>query len=323
VQVDGAPGVYGDAATVSPLNSDADNVPDYLDLDSDNDGLFDVTEGGNAGTDVNEDGIVDCIPGSYVACDPDLDGILEQVDGAPTVIGDAISPALPDSNGNGTPDYREVNGSVIPGSDTDFDGIMNTPGYDTDAKFGGNRAAAVVLPVTIAQFKAKKSDGSVVLDWQVGVEIDVRSYEVMRSEDGANFTVIGKVAATGNAAYQFVDKAPNSGINYYKLKITDNDRSFKYSVIVSVRMNGKMNQLSVFPNPVTTRFTIDLGGLTDGKYQMEIHNISGQTVYRQSIMVNGQSITLNRPAGVNSGTYVVVIYDTSGELAGKSKMVIR
>lgn len=35
----------------------ADGTPDYLDLDSDNDGITDVTE--NGGVDANGDGIID------------------------------------------------------------------------------------------------------------------------------------------------------------------------------------------------------------------------------------------------------------------------
>lgn len=124
--VDGANTAYGDAGNVAPINTDgpdpnpavadSDNVPDYLDLDSDNDSVFDTIEGGNAGSDTNGDGIIDCTGGVNTACDTDLDGILERVDGQPIVIGDAGGVALPNTDGMDNPDYRDL--------DSDYD---NTP----------------------------------------------------------------------------------------------------------------------------------------------------------------------------------------------------
>jgi len=67
---------------ISPLNTDGDTLPNYRDLDSDNDGLSDVNEIG--GLDENDDGLVD-IEGSLV-------------DGT----------TIPDSDGDNIPDVLEV-----------------------------------------------------------------------------------------------------------------------------------------------------------------------------------------------------------------------
>ncbi len=100
--VDGAPAAFGDANDPAPTNSDTDATPDFRDLDSDNDGLTDLRESGvNPAVDPNNDGKVDD------TSDPDNDGIPAPVDGLPTAYGDANSPTLPDSNSNGTPDYRD------------------------------------------------------------------------------------------------------------------------------------------------------------------------------------------------------------------------
>ena len=41
---------------IVPVNTDGTDVPDYLDLDSDNDLLFDIVEAGNATADTDNDG---------------------------------------------------------------------------------------------------------------------------------------------------------------------------------------------------------------------------------------------------------------------------
>ncbi|MCB0047531.1 MAG: hypothetical protein KDD92_19055, partial [Caldilineaceae bacterium] len=118
-------------------NSDGDGVPDYRDLDSDNDGINDVAEAGYGAFDGDNDGMVD-VSGTN---DSDGDGIQDGVDGAPGVFGDAADPAPLDTDGDGIPDYRDQDGDNdgIPDSeegsgnvDTDGDGVPNSRDLDSD-----------------------------------------------------------------------------------------------------------------------------------------------------------------------------------------------
>ena len=45
-------------STTEP-DSDGDGNADFLDIDSDNDGIFDVVEGGDSQFDTNGDGVID------------------------------------------------------------------------------------------------------------------------------------------------------------------------------------------------------------------------------------------------------------------------
>jgi gliding motility-associated-like protein len=54
---DGIDDIYGNG--LIPTDFDNDNVPNYLDLDSDNDGIYDLTESGSNATDTNLNGIID------------------------------------------------------------------------------------------------------------------------------------------------------------------------------------------------------------------------------------------------------------------------
>jgi len=46
-------------------DNDGDLIPDYLDLDSDNDGIYDLVEAGHSAVDANTDGIIDGIPSAF------------------------------------------------------------------------------------------------------------------------------------------------------------------------------------------------------------------------------------------------------------------
>ncbi len=118
-----------------PANSDSDPIPDFQDLDSDNDSLSDLYEGGSGGPDANNDGVVDGI-------DSDGDGILDAVDGVPATYGDAGSPALPnadndlapnyidpDSDGDGVNDIDEAsNGGLDVNNDGEIDDLADADG---------------------------------------------------------------------------------------------------------------------------------------------------------------------------------------------------
>ena len=120
------PNGLADIYDTSPLplpDTDGDLIPDYLDLDSDNDGIPDVVEAG--GTDGNGDGRAD----GYV--DSDNDGFNDVVDGDVGNVGPAenVANALvitgADGNNDGIPDS-------YPNNDTDRDGVLDHLDLDAD-----------------------------------------------------------------------------------------------------------------------------------------------------------------------------------------------
>ncbi len=90
---DGIPDSVECGQAVCP-DTDGDGTADYLDLDSDNDGLLDITEGGGASYDTNFDGLIDGFT------DLNSDGLDDRLFSSPLPI--------PDSDGDGTPDFRQV-----------------------------------------------------------------------------------------------------------------------------------------------------------------------------------------------------------------------
>ncbi|QLG46322.1 T9SS type B sorting domain-containing protein [Costertonia aggregata] len=106
--------------TVLPKeDTDGDGIPNYLDLDSDNDGITDVLEAG--GTDDNGDGIIDNFT------DTDGNGLDDTAEIIPLPIpdsdGDGVDNILDlDSDNDGIPDIIEAGGT-----DTDGDGQLDYP----------------------------------------------------------------------------------------------------------------------------------------------------------------------------------------------------
>ncbi len=113
----------GGGVGIIPVDTDGDGLPDYVDLDSDNDGVLDMIEG----HDYDHDGIPDVI---FIGSDKDNDGLDDGYEGSTTIdydVNDEIdSPIddLPNTDKDEESDYRDI--------DDDNDGI-NTIDEDANA----------------------------------------------------------------------------------------------------------------------------------------------------------------------------------------------
>ena len=144
-----------------PIDWDSDGVPDWHDLDSDNDGILDVIEGGYQGSDTNLDGRIDDgngnIPtvnadglppvmttGGPINLPPDTDGDLvrdwHDLDADNDGINDTVENINPDGDGDGFigtgPITVDANG--IATADANGPVVPNTPLVNTDGEGPGD-----------------------------------------------------------------------------------------------------------------------------------------------------------------------------------------
>ncbi len=149
----------GSCGGLTPIDTDSDSIPDYLDIDSDNDGILDNVEaqtsnsyqppcgmdgdgnglddhyespsgGGEGITPVNTDG--DNQP-DFRDLDSDNDGILDNVEAQPT--NSYQPPCGIDTDGNGLDDHYETHpgdGNGITPVDTDGDHTPDCRDLDSD-----------------------------------------------------------------------------------------------------------------------------------------------------------------------------------------------
>jgi gliding motility-associated-like protein len=129
---DGLSDAYGNAMGIVPIDTDLDasiaGVPDYLDLDSDNDGIYDLVESGSGAIDTNNDGIVDGAKSSFGS-----NGLSSSVE---TLAGSGILKyTIQDTDGDGIKNYIEID------SDNDFCNDVIEAGFldpNNDGFLGSN-----------------------------------------------------------------------------------------------------------------------------------------------------------------------------------------
>jgi hypothetical protein len=132
------------------------------------------------------------------------------------------------------------------------------------------------------------------------------------------------MASKGNSSlvsdYAYTDQSPLSGVDYYRLKMTDLDGASTYSEVVVVR-TGVVTSVSVFPNPAVSYVNITLASPATAGMSIRLINMSGQMVLNQQVSA-GTSGTITLPVqSVTRGMYVVNII-ASGALQQSTKLFI-
>jgi hypothetical protein len=228
-------------------------------------------------------------------------------------------------------------GTSTPVSLSDSSSILFTidgnAGSSASNRFELVFSSSTPVPVTFTQVSAGRevtNSNVVTVAWKVAEQNGISSYEVERSTDDKNFTVIGTVAAKGSgssASYNLVDGNAVSGISYYRVEGIGTGGSTEYTGVVEVAAIGSSTTpgISVNPNPVTGSY-INIGLLNQpaGVYSVRLLDISGQVVYGTTLSHGGGSSTqgIDIPSALAAGVYKLEVLSPGKEVYS-SKVVIK
>lgn len=172
----------------------------------------------------------------------------------------------------------------------------------------GSTNSANPLPIVLLDFNAKALENSVNVVWKTAAEINNDYFNVEKSLDGINWTVISTVDGAGNtesiSEYGIIDANPVNGIQYYRLKQVDVNGQFEYSSIVPVKFAGLANKINLFPSPATTTLNISINNDENAEVVVNIYNSLGQIVMTANTQSSNLSLDI---ANLTAGVYVVEI----------------
>ncbi len=216
-------------------------------------------------------------PGSGIASILFLDGYKLQANSPAMAAGKIIS-------NNGGFDFY---GTALPSTAPNI-GVYQTP---------------VPLPVSLIQFNAYKKRDQVLLEWATQSELNSKQFDIERSNNAKLFTKIGSVNSTnqtaGIANYTFTDVKPLEGINYYRLRMIDQNNQSSTSVVKRVDFSTSPS-ITIYPNPAKDFINIKIPFETGSSFIGCIRNSKGQIVMDKiQFSKENNSILINEwPAGV-------------------------
>ena len=190
----------------------------------------------------------------------------------------------------------------------------SAPGAETSTStsftstLNGVAISSIALPVELISFKARQLNNDVSLNWMTASETNNDYFEIQHSEDGINFTTIGKENGSGTSTisqqYNYIHDDAINGTNYYRLKQVDFDEKFEYSQIVSVDIS-KRSEVAIQPTLVVSELQITLPE-DYRNTSFKIFDATGRIIQDGKLedFLIEQSISLNL---LHSGSYFIRI----------------
>ena len=175
------------------------------------------------------------------------------------------------------------------------------------------------LPIKLADVSAYNKAGKNIVEWTSATEVGAAYFEVQSSENGSSFLTIASIATKGtNGIYSFTDNAPTAKTTYYRLKMVDKTGSYTYSKIVTVAV-AKSNGLSVFPNPASSKLTVQFNAVTAGAAELQITDMLGKIAYQQRATFTAGTNTISLPlTTLAKGGYTLAI---KGQTVQQAKFI--
>src|SRR5690606_20690208 len=178
----------------------------------------------------------------------------------------------------------------------------------------------VTLPVEFISFKGEVlPSGQVRLDWEAVTDNLHDYFEVERSSNGIQFSSIGR--GPDSAPFSFIDVAPFSGSNYYRVKQVDLDGTVTYSTVIHIITNAGRLIVSAFPNPTSDVINVTTRAAEADRFYITLTDLNGRTVYEEKLVmpVNALDRTI-RPAAHASQLYILVVRNGKNEIVSSQRI---
>lgn len=251
------------------LDSDNDGVPNDLDIDADNDGIYDIVEAGNGSLDTNNDGIIDLANSGTVGAN----GIYDPIETTPD--SNTLAPAFEanDTDGDGFPDhydydsdadgcldvieagftesvtnpgelqgtgYNLTNGTVTGGTDgyaIPDDGDSNTT-YD----FQEDSAPSIITePASVVICPGCSTTISIV-----GANVTSYQWQIFNGATWVDLTNTGTHSGTTTSTLAITNAGPSNNGNQYRVALTS--ASYACSTTTSITANLAFRVNTVISN---------------------------------------------------------------------------
>ena len=182
-------------------------------------------------------------------------------------------------------------------------------------------APVQVLPVELTYFTAKKKDQAVELNWETGLEIDNKGFDIQVSTDAVNYRKIGFVSSKNENSrhaqkYTFTDSGIRNqgGTYYYRLRQVDNNGEEKFYGPESVSFSREALVLNAYPNPSSGIVKVQFEAGESKEATVMVVDVHGKTVFSKQVATDRGLNTLQIDlSNQSNGLYILTITSTSGK----------
>ncbi len=166
-------------------------------------------------------------------------------------------------------------------------------------------------------FNAKCEGNKALITWKTAQEQNSHHFDIERSVDGSNWTVIGNLPATGNSiierSYSLTDNNALQN-SFYRIAEYDLNGNVRYSIVLRSSCTATDEVFTLWPNPVRDRIFINIVTTNESQAIIKVFDSKGALVKLQKVTVLQGSNQLSIDIGsLANGIYSVSIYLNNGQ----------
>lgn len=167
-----------------------------------------------------------------------------------------------------------------------------------------------VLQTTLLSFSGGLVNRNAVLRWTTSREDEPLLFDVERSTNGIDFTVIATVSSRLDYAaeqnqYSYTDAVPVTGNVYYRIRMKNNAGRSVYSRIITLSSGVSGFEFVSVINPFNQSLEFDITAGQGGNAEAALIDATGKTVRKKSFAMNTgvNSLTLPGTGTLSAGVY--------------------
>ncbi len=182
------------------------------------------------------------------------------------------------------------------------------------------QATALSIELTDFDVSAKGTHSSLVT-WTTQSERNSAYIDIEHSTNGSHYSLIGRVAAAGISSqplhYSFVHNSPVAGINYYRLKLVDQNWEETYSPNRFIRFVQDAETITLYPNPIKGKtFFLLLSNTSTKDYSLTLFDVQGRIAYSSVLHFDhtNSPVEIALPTSFSTGMYHLELRSVDAKL---------
>ncbi len=177
--------------------------------------------------------------------------------------------------------------------------------------FGSKLSSVNPLPIELVSFEANCLTDKVRLIWKTVSETNNDHFELERSSDGENWSLLATVKGAGTTSapntYSFLDTTVTEEIRYYRLRQVNTDGKSEVFNTISANCFAMEERMILYPNPTSKEMSIDFY-LSKNYYegQLKIVDNLGKVCFQQKVTLTKGKVSYKFPLSIQPGAYSVI-----------------
>jgi hypothetical protein len=171
----------------------------------------------------------------------------------------------------------------------------------------------------VSDLKITEVEQSFLVSWVIDSGQTCQGQNILHSTDGINFEEVGRISGVCGSLlkaepyiFTHLEPEPNS-VNYYRIELGGYGLS---AIVSSFLIEITENSAVIYPNPVSSLFTIKWNNRNSSKVVIKLSNQQGQTF--SQLESNSDTVLLDATSWEKGFYYyIITIEDTGKVISGK------